>query len=194
MYIIFPQTKLDMKKSLKIISLILFFLILCRGSIYRLLIKYSDVGTRPEIQITNQNLISKIKSSSSYKAIDSREIAKIATEITNEQLKFTTKNAISNPNQLIHIGKANCVGYASMFNSIANYIIKENNLQSELKAEHKIGKLELFGVNIHPYLKSPYFKDHDFNEIKNLNTGKSIFVDPSLSDYLHIDRIMMKTE
>lgn len=84
MNIISPQTKLDMKKSLKIIGLILFFIILCRGPIYRLLIKYSDVGTRPGIKITNQSLISKIRSRTPYKIIDPREIANIATKLTNE--------------------------------------------------------------------------------------------------------------
>lgn len=81
-----------------------------------------------------------------------------------------------------------------MFNSIANHIINENKLQSELKVEHKIGKIEIFGIDIHQYFKSAFLKDHDFNEIKNLNTGKSIFIDPSLSDYLYIDRIKIKTE
>lgn len=184
----------SMKNTFKIIGLITLFLVLFRGSMYRQIIRYSQVGTRPEVKITDIELIERIKNRTQQKKIDLHEIAEIANHITKEELKFTTKKTESDPNKLMHSKIANCIGYSYMFNSIANFIIDENQIRNEFKAEHKIGKLELLGIDIHKYFEDAFFKDHDFNQITNLKTGKSIFVDPSLSDYLYIDRINVKTE
>ncbi|EPR68624.1 hypothetical protein ADICYQ_2321 [Cyclobacterium qasimii M12-11B] len=116
----------------------------------------------------------------------------IADEITNEELKFTINRASINPNELINTNEANCVGYSAMYNSIANYVIRKNKLQKEIKAEHKVGKLEMFGINLHQFFENPFFKDHDFNEITDKTTGVKISVDPTLSDYLWINSVAKK--
>ena len=118
----------------------------------------------------------------------------IADKITKEELKFTTNRASNNPNELINTNQANCVGYSAMFNSIANYLIRKYKLQNEIKSEHKIGQLELFGINLHQFFESPFFRDHDFNEITNKISGEKIFIDPSVSDYLRIKRVAKKKE
>lgn len=117
------------------------------------------------------------------------EIAKIATGITGEELQFTMDHVSSNPNELIHANRANCVGYSAMFNSIANYLIRTNKLESEMEATHKIGKLSFWEFDLHQLFNSAFFRDHDFNELKNKKTGKVIFVDPSVNDYLMVTRI-----
>ncbi|WP_025741814.1 hypothetical protein [Aquimarina pacifica] len=113
----------------------------------------------------------------------------MADEITKTELKFTTNRASNNPNILINTRKANCVGYSAMFNSIANFLIKNNDLENKIKAEHKIGKLDFLGINIHQFFKGTFFRDHDFNELTNKETGKKIVIDPTVSDYLRINRI-----
>ncbi len=153
------------------------------------MINYSEIGTRKEIKITNEKLINKINKKSENRKINLGEIAKIADQITNSELKFRTKGASNNPNELINTNKANCIGYSAMFNSIANYLIRKNDLQNEIEAEHKIGELHLFGINLHQFFESQFFRDHDFNEIINHKTGERILLDPSVSDYLRIDRI-----
>ncbi|HHB52226.1 MAG TPA: hypothetical protein ENK75_04175 [Saprospiraceae bacterium] len=178
-----------MKKTLKIIGISILILILFRGIIYRLAINYSEIGNRQEIKVTNKKLIDKIVKKSKDRKIDLREIAEIADEITKSELEFTTNRASNNPNELIDANQANCIGYSAMFNSIANYLIRKNGLQNEIEAEHKIGELDLFGINLHQFFDSPFFRDHDFNEITNQKTGEKIFIDPSVSDYLRINRI-----
>ncbi|MBL7794343.1 MAG: hypothetical protein JNK77_18570 [Saprospiraceae bacterium] len=178
-----------MKKALKIIGVLFLMLILFRGSMYRIIIKYNEVGTRPEIEITNINLIEKIESKSANKKIGFKEIVDVAIEITNKELSFTTNRASNNPNELMNTKQANCVGYSAMFNSIALYLIRKNELQNEIEAEHKIGQLELFGINLHQYFENPFFRDHDFNEIIDKKNGNTILIDPSLSDYLCINRV-----
>ena len=178
-----------MKKTLKIIGISILILILFRGIIYRLAINYSEIGNRQEIKVTNKKLIDKIVKKSKDRKIDLREITEIADEITKSELEFTTNRASNNPNELIDENQANCIGYSAMFNSIANYLIRKNGLQNEIEAKHKIGELDLFGINLHQFFDSPFFRDHDFNEITNQKTGEKIFIDPSVSDYLRINRI-----
>lgn len=183
-----------MNKAFKIVGFVVLFVMLFRGCIYRQIVEYTEIGTRPEVKITNKELISKIRIKTQDKRISLSEIVQIANEITIEELEFATCKTDTDPNRLIETRKANCVGYSYLFNSIANFIIRENQLQDEISAAHKIGKLEVFGINIHQYFDSAFFKDHDFNEIRNRKTGKSISIDPSLSDYLYIDRIKKKLE
>jgi hypothetical protein len=158
------QKKEKMKKTLKIIGVSILILILFRGIIFRMAIKYNEIGSRPEIEITSKRLIEKIESNSENRETDLKEILEIADKITKEELEFTTNRASNNPNELINTNQANCVGYSAMFNSIANYLIRKNKLQNEIESEHKIGQLELFGINLHQFFESPFFRDHDFNE------------------------------
>ena len=119
---------------------------------------------------------------------------KIADKLTKEELKFTKNRVSNNPNKLIDTNQANCVGYSAMFNSIANYLINKNKYENEIEVEHKIGQLELFGINLHQFFESPFFRDHDYNEITDKNTGKKILVDPVVSDYLRIKRVAQKNK
>jgi len=90
---------------------------------------------------------------------------------------------------LIETKKANCRGYSAMFNSIANYLIIKNNLQTEYKAEHKIGEIKFLGIDVHQYFDCPFYKDHDFNELRNLFTGEKLSIDPTVSEYLWIETV-----
>ncbi len=62
----------------------------------------------------------------------------------------------------------------------------------EVEATHKIGQLDFLGIDLHQFFESSFFKDHDFNQIRNLGTGEVILVDPSISDYLWINRVVSK--
>ncbi len=181
-----------MKRTIKIIGISILILILFRGSAYRLLISYTEIGTRTEIKITNEELVNKIDTNLGGKNINLEEIINVATRITTEELKFNRNKVSNNPNELINTKQANCIGYSATFNTIANYIIKQYKLENRLKAEHKIGQLDFLGINLHQFFDNPFFKDHDFNTIKNLETMKEVSIDPSLSDYLGIDYIYIR--
>ena len=73
-----------------------------------------------------------------------------------------------------------------MFNSIANYLIRVNTLSEEIVAQHKIAQLDLLGFDLHQLSDSPFYKDHDFNVVRNRLTGESIVIDPSVSDFLSL--------
>jgi len=178
-----------MKKFLQIIVFSILVLILFRGTIYRFFIEYTEIGKREKLEITDEKLIQKIKNKSANRQLNLKSIVNIASEITREELSFTTNRISNNPNVLINLKQANCVGYSAMFNSIANYLISKNELQDEIEAEHKIAQLSILGINLHQFFDSPFFADHDFNEVKNIKTNELISIDPSVNDYLRINRI-----
>jgi len=178
-----------MKRTLKIFGILILILILFRGCIYRNTINYGEIGVREEVELTNQELLNKIKSKSANRNIDLKEIINIANSITNEELSFTKNQVSDNPNELINTNRANCIGYSAFFNSIANYLIRQNDLENEMVAKHHVGLLDFMGINLHQFFDDPFFKDHDFNTIENLVSGEIVSIDPSVSDYLMIERV-----
>ncbi len=78
-----------------------------------------------------------------------------------------------------------------MFNAIAIHLIKQNKLEAKFEANHIVGRLEFLWLDLHQFFKSPFFKSHDFNIIKNLETGELISIDPTISDYLKIKTISL---
>ena len=82
-----------------------------------------------------------------------------------------------------------CIGYASLFNSIGNYILIKQNLESKYEFKHHIGKLDLFGKNLHSAFNSDYFKTHDYNEVIDLITSEKTYIDLTITDYLWITEV-----
>ena len=181
-----------MNKFLKFGFILILIIFLFRGTIYRLLINYSQIGKRSTILVTESKLIAEIENKDKDEKIDLNRIINIANSITTARLSFTSSQSSNDPNELIKSGKANCIGYSAMFNSIATFLINKHKLNKEYKAEHLIGKLDLFGMDLHESLDNPFFKDHDFNRIENLQTGEIIYIDPSINDYLGIKAVASK--
>jgi len=71
-----------------------------------------------------------------------------------------------------------------MFTSIATYIIRNQKLHEEIEVYHKIGKLELLGIDLHQFSNHPFLKDHDFNVIRDIKTDQTIGVDASVNEYM----------
>ncbi len=178
-----------MKKTLKTVGTILLILLLFRGWIYRFTINYEVVGTRQTFSITNPELVYKINSKSGQDSISIKNIIDIANTITIQSLSFSRQQISKDPNRLIVSKRANCIGYAAMFNAIVNYLINKYQLNNSFKAYHRIGKLDFFGIDLHQSLDHSFFRDHDFNQIIDLKTGEVISIDPSVSDYLGIKEV-----
>ncbi len=181
-------------KKLKRIFLVLLILtaivFLFRGWLYRHLITYKSVGERTTYLATDKNLIEYIDESiSSNDELDAEDIIKKSLSITSKQLNFATDKNSNDPNKLIKTKTAHCVGYASFYSTICNYLFKKYNLDDTWSAKPQIGQLYLFNNNIHKYFSSPFFKDHDFVIIENKETKEIFSVDPTINDYLFINFI-----
>lgn len=157
-------------------------------------LNYTKFKERKGIKLTDKELLSEIELEKGKVQLSIEEIINIAKEKTNQKLSFTTDKSSRNPNEVLKTGKANCIGYSALFNSIVNYLIKNQKLERKFKANHLVGKIKFMGVDLHQFSESSFLKDHDYNEIINLETGKKIYVDPTLSDYLKINQVTAKTK
>ncbi|PCJ65287.1 MAG: hypothetical protein COA58_10540 [Bacteroidetes bacterium] len=179
----------SLKKVIKYFGILIILLILFRGFLYRALVNYSKVGARNHITLTDKNLITEIDTQTDERKLSIEEIISLSNKITSERLSFTFNKTSSNPNVVSELKKANCIGYSALFNSIGNYMIRKQELGDNYEFNHLVGELDFLGINIHSLFNSPFFKDHDFNEIRNKQTSEIIFVDPSLRDYLRIENV-----
>lgn len=109
---------------------------------------------------------------------DIDEIIRKCNDIVCRNLTFSYKNYLAN-------GKANCVGYAQISAAALNYAFNLNSLP--YKAQHVYGKAYLWGMDLHPIMKSlvpskyvSFFNDHDFVEIDCGNI--LIYTDSSIQD------------
>ncbi|MCL1937122.1 MAG: hypothetical protein FWF52_01840 [Candidatus Azobacteroides sp.] len=182
-----------LKRTFLIILILLTIGILLRGTLYRNIVAYESIGQRMNYEITNDKLTQYIKENCREKDnADIKEIIKTGLSLTSKILNFTFSKNDCNPNKLIDLQTANCVGYAAFFSTVCNYQLKRHNLSEEWIAQPEIGQIYVFGVNIHRYFNFLFFKDHDFVIIKNKKTKETYAVDPSIYDYLYISFVTLK--
>ena len=182
------------KRTLIIILATILTGFIFRGPLYRAVVKYQPTAERPNYTITNPELIEICKlKSTPEKNSGIKDLIHSSHAITSDLLEFTFTQTETDPNKLVNTRKANCVGYAALFAAVCNHQSITLKHAPNWTATPYKGQLYLFGVNIHPYIQSPFFKDHDFVIIKNKNTGETYAVDPSIRDYLRINYITLKT-
>ncbi len=165
------------------------FLLFFKDVLYRSIIRYHNIAERPTLLLNNRNLQA-LELETSPQSLS--EIIDLADYLTTHNLSFTTGSASSDPNAAYELGKANCVGYAALFTSIARQLMVNAGLENRYEARHLVGKIELLGWDLHQLFDHPFFKDHDFCVVEDLQTGEKIYIDPSVSDYLWIDRVTCK--
>lgn len=139
--------------------------------------------------LSDETLLLKINKESEGRKMSIDDIIALSNKLVSSNLSFTFNKVSSNPNVIYEIKRANCIGYSSLFNAIGNHLLKKNNLDDKYEFNHLVGELEFLGINIHQFIDMPFFKDHDFNQIKNKKTKETKFVDPSLRDYFMIDEV-----
>ncbi|MBI1307469.1 MAG: hypothetical protein GC181_12780 [Bacteroidetes bacterium] len=177
------------KVLLSTVTLFVFF-ILFRGLIYRNTVSYHSIDQRKNYKIKDTALINYVeKNNLNESEANISRVIEQSLILTARYLQFTTKPCKSDPNELIHTKKANCIGYAAFFSSSCNYLLQKEQLSNIWKAQPYIGELHFLGVNIHPLFHSPFFADHDFVLIRNLKTNEVIAVDPTVYDYSGIERV-----
>ncbi len=182
-----------LKKTIQFIFLIAVIGFLVRGWIYRHSVIYRTISPRTNYSAHNPKLITNLDRKTKDKKLeDIQSIIDECLSITSDQLYFSSKSKVVDPNKLIDSKATHCVGYASFFATTCNYLLQKSQLNNEWNAQPQAGQLYLFGHNIHQYFDSPFFKNHDFVIVKNKKTGTILAVDPSLYDYLFIKFVTYK--
>jgi hypothetical protein len=174
------------KKVILAIATIGILLLVFRGPLFRCSVVYVTTGERPASELKNVEIIRTINPNHH---LTTAEMVDVAMQLTNERLSFSRSEQSNDPNDVLKMGTANCIGYSAVFNSIMNHLIQVNRKSDSVKAQHLVGGLEFIGVDLHQFIESPFFKDHDFNKVVDLQTGEEFYVDPSVSDILRINRI-----
>ena len=173
-----------MKKFLKYSFLALLILFLTRGWIFRQLVTYNTQTERPAFSLTNEALTQSIENQQIDTSIQS--IIRRSLVFTTDNLCFTFENCDTDPNLLFASQKTNCTGYAAFFNTTCQTLLRKEKLENRFRVKHLRGKLTLLGFDLHRLTDSPFFRDHDFNVVEDLETGNKIYVDASLQDVFGI--------
>jgi hypothetical protein len=82
-------------------------------------------------------------------------------------------------------GVANCVGYARLFAAILDRAAGDGQLKQEIL----VGELSVFGQSLHQLTNDPFWRDHDYNKITDVNSGEVWFLDATLYDYLGVRQV-----
>ncbi len=164
-------------------------MVLFRGSLFRAMVDYEIVGERPQQVTPLGDLKSTIHQwTDAHPNATLNDMVSFALSITSS-LTFTSTQKGSTPEQIYEGGAAHCVGYALLFNAVMTETIAALQLQEQYQCRHEVGVIYLFGINLNEAIDHPFFRDHDFNSIKDLKTEEVLYIDASLYDYTWIDRV-----
>lgn len=179
-----------MKRRTKVLLAFLLLLILVtglRGPLYRLTVKYHPTGERQPFMLTDPQLEQMLLAEKEVREPgDIEDMIDLALDLTTENLHFSAKQFPPDPN-LMHLpAGANCIGYSALFNTLLRELIREEGSMKKYELSHHVGKLTFLGMDVHALFSSPFFADHDYNSIRNIETGETWYIDPTASDYLRI--------
>lgn len=162
-----------------------------RGWIFRHLVAYRVVASRPAFRVGDSTLAATLADL----PIDRRSVSGIvgaSLDLTSRSLRFEMRPNPIDPNRLVHTHAAHCVGYAEFFATACNRLLRREGLDKDWIARPVVGKLTLWGIDIHPWLPQPFFRDHDFAVLENRRDGERFAVDPTVADYLWIDSVSLR--
>ena len=181
---------MSQRKIKKRILVFTLLLLVFRGPIFRLAIKYEPIKERSSFKIEEQEFRTWVENEVKGEKInDLADLDRASMRLTTKRLRFTKQKATANSNLAFTLGKGNCKTYSAFYQTIANELIRSNGLEKEYETKHVVGKMKLFGINLHALFNDPFFRDHDYNQLINIKKGKKICVDPSLADYFWIERV-----
>lgn len=112
-----------------------------------------------------------------------------ALAATAASLEFTTGPAPNDASGALAAHKANCVGYAAVFQRLCTDLLSEKGLSAGWRVRHVRGLLYCGTFNLHRMARSPFWRDHDICVVENRMTDQHTCVDPSLFDALRIRRV-----
>ncbi len=171
-----------------ILLLILMSCALFRGPLFHTFFHFGDLHERPTPG-NSQKRSSQERTDTGSAAQDVDACIDVALDETAETLAFTTGSAANDAAGALRSGRANCIGYAALFQRNCEDRLQHSGLSGEWRVLHLRGQLYCGSFNMHRLFSSPFWKDHDICAVENRTTGHRILVDPSLFDAVHIRRV-----
>ncbi len=176
------------RKTLYTFVILTIFCLVFRSWIYQRLFSYKNIGEKNNIEAQSTYLIDYInEETSGFQPENINDIIEKSLQITSKKLSFEQAKNDIDPNKLIRTENAHCVGYSAFFNTTCSYLLKKYHFSDDWNCKHLVGKIYCMNTDIHPYFKSGFFRDHDFNIIFNKkDPDKTYYTDPTLFDYSRI--------
>ena len=153
-------------------------------------ISYKLIGYRNYNQQLNKKHLNQINYQFGY-AYDATEkdLLRFVLENTSGVLDFDMHtNALQNPNAILDRKSGHCKMYSYVAASSYNQLAKLNKISGNCRVAY--GHVYLYGVNLHQFFSSSFFRDHDFCVIKDKSGVHA--VDAILYDCLMIDQIRLR--
>jgi hypothetical protein len=175
-------------KVLFVFLALLATLVLARGPLYRLTVSYRPVSERRVIPLTDPVVEDRlVQRMIADQPDDIQDQIDVALKVTSSRLRFVAAHMPSDPNVFWPDDNgANCVGYSALFAALLRTELDSAGLSQRYEVKHLVGKMTFLGFDLHSIFASPFFADHDYNSIHDLETDEVWFVDPTASDYLRI--------
>ncbi len=159
---------------------------LFRERLFRAAFHFSDLAERSS---TRTSTSASDPSGTQDKGSDVETCIDRALDETAEALSFTTGAAANDAAGALRSGRANCVGYAALFQRNCDEQLQRAGLDHEWRVLHLRAQLYCGSFNMHRLFSSPFWKDHDICVVENRRTGERIHLDPSLFDALGIRQV-----
>ena len=178
-----------MKKVIAFLALLL-VLIIAGYKVVEHGVSYKLIGYRDYNQQLNKKYLNQINYRFGY-AYDANEkdLLRFVLDNTSGVLDFDMHtNALKNPNAILDRKSGHCKMYSYVMASSYNQLAKLNKISGNCRVAY--GYVYLYGVNLHQFFSSSFFRDHDFCVIKD-NSGVHA-IDAILYDYLMIDQIRLR--
>jgi hypothetical protein len=165
---------------------VLLLMFLFRGNIFRLCVSYEPMGQRDFIALTDAELVTEISAwVRLHKAATIEDRIAYARSLTASRVSFVMRTTSGRPDDIVQNGVANCVGYARLFAAILDRAAGDGQLKQEIL----VGELSVFGQSLHQLTNDPFWRDHDYNKITDVNSGEVWFLDATLYDYLGVRQV-----
>ena len=187
-----PRKHAFFKKRMIRILIVLFLIFIFKNILYKWAVHYHEVRLRENIVIENPRLKKDLDLWSKNHASPTLEqIIDFSYAYSVEKADYTFKSCSINPNTILDTKKTNCIGYSAMMRSVSQYLFEKHGFD-QIKNEHKVGQLYLFGYNVHPLFSHPAFRDHDYNVITDKSTGQKYVMDPTFGAYFGLRDVVEK--
>ena len=153
-------------------------------------LSYKLIGYRDYTQQLDKKHLNQINYRFGY-AYDATEkdLLRFVLGNTSGVLNFDMHtNTLQNPNAILDRKSGHCKMYSYVMASTYNQLAKLNKISGNCRVAY--GHVYLYGVNLHQFFSSSFFRDHDFCVVKNKSGVHA--VDAILYDYLMIDQIRLR--
>jgi exopolyphosphatase/pppGpp-phosphohydrolase len=187
-----PRNPSFFKKRRIQIIIALFLIFIFKNKLYKWAVHYHEIRLRENIVIENQRLKKDLDLwSKNHKSPTLEQIINFSYSYSVEKADYTFQQCSTNPNVILDTKKTNCIGYSAMMHSVTQYLLEKHGF-NQIKNEHKVGQLYLFGYNVHTLFSHPSFRDHDYNVITDKATGQKYGIDPTFGAYFGIREVVEK--